>query len=142
MLNGRKFATVLLPGIVLFFALPASAFAQGWTATGGGDHGGLDWTPADNLQIAGVHININQFRVAPGTTVYVAPWNSVEFGGVDIQAESISIEGTLNASGAGHGGGAGGSNDSCCNDNQNGATAGTLALGGAGGNAHWSCGGT
>jgi hypothetical protein len=142
MRKGRLSLAVLIPCIALVLAAPAAAFGQAWTPTGGGDHAGADWIPADGALIAGVHTNINIFRVAPGSSVYVASWDGAQFGSLDIQAETITIEGVLSASGRGHGGGAGGSNDSCCNDNQNGATAGANGSGGSGGNAHWSCGGT
>lgn len=34
-----------------------------WTNTGGGDHGGKSWTPANGLEIAGEHTNIGTFTV-------------------------------------------------------------------------------
>lgn len=131
-----------LPLLAVLVAFPLQAGAQNWTDTGGGDHGGQDWQPADGAAIAGVHTNIGTFRVAAGTTVNVAPWDGTQFGEVEILAEVIAIEGTLSANGAGYGGGAGGSNDSCCASGQTGANPGTGGGGGAGGTGHWGCGGT
>jgi hypothetical protein len=132
----------IVASLVLSLAAPATVWAQGWTPTGGGDHAGADWTPGDGSVIAGAHTNIGIFRVAAGATVVVAPWDGNQFGEVDIQAQVVTIQGTLAADGAGYGGGAGGSNDSCCSSGQTGATAGTAGNGGSGGLAHWGCGGT
>ena len=128
--------------IALILAIPNDAQAQGWTPTGGGDHAGADWTPADGDLIAGVHTNIGIFRVAGGATVRVAPWNGTQFGEVEIRALVVTIEGTLSGNGSGFGGGAGGSNDSCCSSGQTGATVGSGGGGGNGGPGHWGCGGT
>jgi len=141
MVKVRPFVSIWLPCIAVFLAFPMMASAQAWTATGGGDHGGQNWTPANGTAIAGLHTNINVFSVAAGTTVVVQPWNDTTFGSVEIQAEVITIDGTLSANGAGFGGGAGGSNDSCCSSGQTGATAGTGGNGGNGGNNNWGCGG-
>ena len=142
MLQSRQavLAFMLAAGALCAFA-PA-AQAQGWTATGGGDHAGLDWTPADGTTIAGVHTNVGIFRVAGGTTVRVQPWDGTQFGSVSVTAVVILIEGTLSANGAGYGGGAGGSNDSCCSSGATGANPGVGGGGGPGGPGHWGCGGT
>jgi hypothetical protein len=131
---------ILVAGVVCAFA-PA-AQAQGWTATGGGDHGGQDWSPADGTLVAGVHTNVGLFSVAGGATVRVQPWDGTQFGSFQVTANAILISGTLSANGAGYGGGAGGSNDSCCSSGQTGATVGVGGGGGNGGPGHWGCGGT
>lgn len=88
--------------------LPVPRYFIGWTNTGGGDHGGADWEPADGLEIAGNHTNIGAFNVLTGRTVYVKPWNGASYGTVEIHANTISVIGTLTASGKGFGGGGGG----------------------------------
>ena len=142
MRHGRLPAAVIAAALLAVLAMPTEAFAQQWTATGGGDHGGQDWQPADGTAIAGLHTNIATFRVAAGQTVFVAPWDGAALGEVEIRAQVVLIEGTLSANGAGHGGGAGGSNDSCCSSGQTGANPGTAGGGGSGGTGHWGCGGT
>src|SRR5262245_63528039 len=77
--------------VLAILAFPVDALAQGWTPEGGGDHAGLDWTPADGTIIGGVHINIGIFRVANGTTVRVRPWDGTQYGEVDVRAEVITI---------------------------------------------------
>src|SRR5688572_703176 len=84
---------------------PSTAIAQGWTPTGGGDHAGADWTPADGDVIAGLHTNIGVFTVPGGATVRVAPWDGAQFGSVEVRAEVVLIAGTLNGNGSGYGGG-------------------------------------
>src|SRR6185503_8027860 len=123
MLQGRGPAVAIMFIVAAAFAFPSDAMAQ-WTDTGGGDHSGADWIPADGTVIAGVHTNIGLFRVAGGSSVRVAPWDGTQFGSVEVRAQIVTIEGTLSANGAGFGGGAGGSNDSCCSSGQTGATVG------------------
>src|SRR5690349_20391282 len=141
MFQGRGPAVATFVFVAALIAFPSDAMAQ-WTPTGGGDHSGSDWTPADGDLIAGVHTNIGLFRVAGGATVRVAPWDGTQFGSVEIRAEVVTIEGTLSANGSGFGGGAGGSNDSCCSSGQSGATVGVGGGGGNGGTGYWGCGGT
>lgn len=90
-----------------------------WTNTGGGDHEGANWTPADTLVIAGTHYNIGTFTVTTGYTVYANP--------LQIYADEIDIVGTLNGDGRGSYGGA-----SRSGSDYNGA-AGSGCGGGAGG---------
>ena len=142
MLQMRFPAAVLILLVGIVCAFPSDAMAQNWTATGGGDHAGADWVPADGTLIAGVHTNIALFRVPAGATVRVAPWDGTQFGSVEINAEIVTVEGTLSANGSGYGGGAGGSNDSCCSSGQPGATIGVAGGGGNGGPGNWGCGGT
>ena len=79
-----------------------------WTAIGGGDHAGANWAPASGSYIAGTHTNIGTFSVAAGATVRVQPWNGSAYGNLTINADNITIGGTLTAQGAGYGGGGGG----------------------------------
>src|SRR6188474_3198000 len=97
MVKFRVPSAVIVSVAALAVLFPADAFAQGWTPTGGGDHGGADWTAADGDVIGGVHINIGIFRVPAGATVTVQPWDGTQFGEVDITAEVVTIEGTLSA---------------------------------------------
>ena len=119
---------------VLVLAFPSASFAQ-WTDTGGGDHGGADYVPADGAVIAGVHTNIGTFRVDPGTTVTIWPFGSGgTAGSVEVRAAIVDIQGTLDGSGRGFGGGGGGSNDW---NNGPGGFGGTGGNGGNGNNQWW-----
>jgi hypothetical protein len=60
----------LVAAFLVYFMKFHQAEAQ-WTALGGGDHGGADWTPANGSTIAGVHTNIGTFTIPAGYTVYV-----------------------------------------------------------------------
>ena len=110
-----------------------------WTALGGGDHGGNDWIINSNTNIAGVHKNIGEFRIANNRTATVPTGN--QFRGVQIEADIIYINGTLSASGAGFpGGNGGGGRRSVQNPNcgesgftGNSGTANGLGSGGGGG---------
>ena len=80
-----------------------------WTNTGGGDHEGADWTPADTTVIGGVHYGIGAFLVTTGWTVIVDTTSELE-----VYADTVSVVGTINGNsrgvqgGTGSGGGAGG----------------------------------
>lgn len=82
-----------------------------WTDLDGGDHGGSNWVIAGGAFIASNHYNLGTVSIASGDTVRVKAWDGVKYGGVEISARSISIQGVLDASGAGfvggHGGGGG-----------------------------------
>lgn len=84
--------------------------AQGfaWTDLDGGDHGGSNWVIAGGATIASNHYNLGAVSIASGATVRVKAWDGVKYGGVAINAQTITIQGTLDASGAGYGGGNGG----------------------------------
>jgi hypothetical protein len=80
------------------------------------DHGGTNWVVTDNdafdlnsatetIEIAGVHCNINNFKIPTGTTVYVKAFDGVNYGSLEIRAEIARINGTLDASGRGYPGG-------------------------------------
>ena len=63
----------------------------------GTDHTGADWTPSGTL--SGVHYNIGTFSVPAGTTIT---------GSFSVYAETIEIEGTVDATAYGHSGGSAG----------------------------------
>ena len=105
----RIFLSIFLCLLLIFSGLFLSPQpVQAWSNTGGGDHGGADWTPANGTYIAGNHTNIGTFTVAGGTTVYIQPYDGTSYGSVQINANTIDIQGTLTASGQGYGGGGAG----------------------------------
>ena len=57
-----------------------------WTATGGGDHEGADWTPSTS-SIGGVHYNIGTFTVANGVTLTINAAD-IEF---EVYADTINV---------------------------------------------------
>ena len=69
-----------------------------WTLTGGGDHCREDWIPDDESKISGIHSNINNFIVETGTTIYIQETENTDFGYIEIYANQIIINGTINAS--------------------------------------------
>lgn len=69
-----------------------------WTPTGGGDHGGQDWTPEDEEQIAGVHYNINKFLIQDWVDARVQ-------GALEIRAERSILYGDLYCDERGYNGG-------------------------------------
>lgn len=108
----------ILLGLILLFLLP---FVSAWTDTAGGDHGGTDWTPANLSNLSGIHTNIGTFSIPAGIIIYVDGYQRTSDGGnLTISATTVSIIGTLDASGRGFGGGGGGQNgDSNCSSNTN-----------------------
>ena len=72
-----------------------------WTNTGGGDHNGTDWTPADATVIAGIHYNIGTFTVTNGYTITIS--TGVE---LEVHADTISVVGTIDGNAKGFAGGA------------------------------------
>ena len=83
-----------------------------WTATGGGDHGGADWTIDSNTTISGIHTNINIFKVDSGITATLLKMNYDDADNTDdtdyhvkIYAEEIDIQGTITGAGKGFYGG-------------------------------------
>ncbi|MEI6564297.1 MAG: hypothetical protein WCO42_08360, partial [bacterium] len=79
-----------------------------WTDLDGGDHGGSNWVIAGGTILASNHYNLGTVTIASGATVRVKAWDGAKYGGVEINAQTIAIQGTLDASGAGYGGGNGG----------------------------------
>ena len=104
--------------------------------SGAVNHAGADWTPNSGDFICGLHININNFRINGGDTVYVQPYDGVNsnYGFLEVQANNnAQILGTLTASGAGYGGGGGGGGGGA--NSSVGGTGGSGVSGGATGNA-------
>ena len=95
-------------------SLLQSEEAFAWTNLGGGDHGGAAWTPPNGTLIGGNHTNVGDFTVAPGTVVYVQPYDGSgayglgNYGTLTVRATKITVSGTLTAAGSGWGGGGGG----------------------------------
>jgi hypothetical protein len=94
----KKLLLIALTMALLFPSFSPLVFA--WSDLGGGDHGGLNWTPTDGSQIAGVHDNIDNFVINSGSTVYVAPFSG-GYGFVEIRAKNIYIHGILDGTGSG-----------------------------------------
>lgn len=99
---------------LLILAVSLSSFyvykktARAWTDTGGGDHGGADWTPSNGVSIAGTHTNIGTFTITAGYTVYIQAFDGSNYGWLSVSANTVNVVGTLTASGKGYGGGGGG----------------------------------
>lgn len=91
--------------IAVFAAFLAVPFMPSADAT---DHGGKDWIITSNTVISGTHTNIGTFKINPGVTAKVRPYDGKNYGYVEIHAKEILINGVLDASGAGYGGGGGG----------------------------------
>lgn len=75
------------------------------------DHGGANLTLLNNDTIWGIHTNIGTFTVSSGAIVKISPYNGVSSTGTgiaEIHANSIIINGILDASGSGYTGGGGG----------------------------------
>ena len=108
-----------------------------WTNTGGGDHEGEDWTPADTTVVAGIHWNIGTFTVTTGYTITVS--TGVEF---EVHADTVSVVGTIdgnakgfagNAQAAGSGPGGGGEGTYGATNGSGGGGGGYGGAGGVGG---------
>ena len=72
-----------------------------YTDTGGGDHEGEDWTPITGTY-AGIHYNIGTFTCGGGVTMTVSTGVAL-----DVNANTISVVGTIDGSSKGYAGGAG-----------------------------------
>lgn len=72
------------------------------------DHGGADWIISADANIAGKHTNVGTFKVNPGVTAIVQPYDGALYGTLEVQAAHIDIGGNIIASGKGYGGGGGG----------------------------------
>jgi hypothetical protein len=72
------------------------------------DHFGEDWNIPINMEVAGKHINVKNFKIASGVKVNVKPFNGTTCGTFDVNAQNIFVDGNLDATGAGYGGGGGG----------------------------------
>jgi len=69
-----------------------------WTATGGGDHEGSDWTISSPTTIAGYHYNVGVFTVNTGITATLS--NNLK-----VSAAGINIQGSIDGSAVGNSGG-------------------------------------
>lgn len=98
------------PGILYDedLALDVPGDPVGWTATGGGNHGGADWLIDVDTEIAGVHRNVGRLAVAAGVLVTVAAYDGASLGEVEVRARDIEIHGGVVGSALGYRGGAAG----------------------------------
>lgn len=85
----------------------------------GGDFGGANLTPNNGDILSGVFTNVGAFSVSAGTTVFVQSNTALS-----IAANTISILGTLDGSGAGFAGGAAVANGGAGSGNPGGGTGG------------------
>lgn len=125
----------VLSGVLTFGCV---SVVEAWTDLGGGDHGGSNWTVAGGSVIASNHYNIGVMNIASGVTVTVKGWDGVAYGFVSVTANDIRVDGILDATGSGYGGGNGGNGGS--GSTQVGASGGVgvpAAISGQG-----SCGGS
>ena len=76
-----------------------------WTNTGGGDHGGDDWTLSVNTNVSGVHYNIGTFKVNTSCDAIL-----VQGAVFEVHAESIDIDGRVYGAARGYLGFSGSSN--------------------------------
>lgn len=96
------------------FLLIAACAGSGSVALGAEfppvDHGGADLTLSEGDVIWGVHTGIGVFTVPASNTVFVRPFRTNEPGSgfVEVNADTIIVAGTIDATGAGHEGGSGG----------------------------------
>ncbi|MBA7627716.1 hypothetical protein ES703_35183 [subsurface metagenome] len=72
------------------------------------DHQGANWIISANTIIAGKHTNVGLFKVNPGVTATVYPYNGSSYGTLEVHAADINIGGNIIASGKGYGGGGAG----------------------------------
>lgn len=100
---------VNLKWMSIFAAVMVCGRCYAWTDLGGGDHGGSNWTITAGSTLASNHYNLGSVMISSGATVYVKAWDGTKYGGVSIEAVDIQINGILEASGVGYGGGNGGS---------------------------------
>ena len=92
---------------VSFIILTLPSYAA-WSNTGGGDHNNQDWIPDGSSEIAGIHTNINNFKINPGVTVTVKIYDGTSYGSLEIRAQNIDVLGIIKSTGAGYTGGGGG----------------------------------
>lgn len=110
-----KFGPKILVGfcfVLSFFWLQSFQIVSAWENLTGGDHGGADWTISTNTAVAGVHTNVGSFTVGPSATVTVQAYDggsNPTYGSFEVNASSITIQGTLTAASSGYRGVAAGS---------------------------------
>lgn len=102
--KSRTVSKWVIGGICVSGALAASA----WTDGEGGDHGGSNWVISSGSMISSNHYNLGTVNIASGATVRVKAWDGTRYGGLEINAMEIRIDGILDASGSGYSGGNGG----------------------------------
>lgn len=149
---------VLVPVIMvavvglLVFVVNVQKSSATYTCLNGGDHAGANWDPATDCPsglFAGVHTNIGTFSIGTGETATVQAYNGTSYGTANVTATTVSIVGTLSASGQGYSGGTssgngsgpgggGGSASSAAGGGAYGAWGGTGNGGMAGGSAYGS----
>jgi len=119
--------------IILFLcaiiSLLLNEVALGWDNISGGNHSNANWTPSDGDSIAGVHTGIDTLRITGLSPI--KHFDGFDFGFLEIEANVVIVEGTLDASGAGYRGGEGG--PSFGRGNAKGGIAGEPGEGPAGG---------
>ncbi|MBM4397857.1 MAG: hypothetical protein FJ087_19505, partial [Deltaproteobacteria bacterium] len=71
------------------------------------DHAGADWV-ASAATVSGRHVNIGAFGVPAGVTLTVLAFDGTGGGWLHVRARTVSVAGTIDASGKGYGGGGGG----------------------------------
>ena len=76
-----------------------------WLPLEGGDHGGQPWIISSNSTAAGYHYNISNFIIQQNVSLLVEPYNGSVFGNLSIEAQSVDINGILNATDSGYLGG-------------------------------------
>jgi len=106
-----------------------TASDEDWTATGGGDHCGLDWELTEEV-VGGVHHNIGD----------VVVWNTVVSEYVTIQSDSIEVMAWMDASGTGNAAGIG-SGAGSAGSSGGGSDSGNGGGGGAGNGGDGASGG-
>jgi hypothetical protein len=117
-----------LPLALLLAAVPAGA-----ATLSGADYAGGDLAPSNGDILSGVFTGVGQFSIPAGATVYIAAGVQLS-----VYAATITIAGTLDASGRGALGGAGGATGSA---GQAGFGGGPSATGGGGAGASGKGGG-
>ena len=99
---------------------------------------GEDWAPGNGGVIGGTHTGIRTFTINPGVTVYVSSVSSGGTGWVDITAQTILINGSLDGNHRGYegggGGGGGGGGRFCTGGYGGGGPGGPSSGGSSGGN--------
>ena len=98
--------------VVAVAGLGLVSTAHAWTATGGGDYGGGNWHITTNTLVGGHTYDVGTFTIDAGVTVSVVQWTAAS-GASDtsgyfwVEANNITVNGTIDAQGRGAGGGGG-----------------------------------
>ncbi len=135
-MNFRIFFTILFLFTLfnIVFSIDCSANPSQCAACGQTiNHNNQDWIITNNTEIAGNHININNFIINQNIIVTVKAYNGTNCGEVSINASNIEINGTITATGKGYGGGGGGGGGGGLHGGNNSGTRGSGGTGYAGG---------